>query len=106
MWEIVKKSLAFGLGAAVLTADKIREFADEAVERGEMSSEEARKFIDDVMKRGDEEKRNVQGWMRDQANKILKDVGCAETTRVEALERRIRELEAQMAAGQMIETEE
>ncbi|MEN6521226.1 MAG: hypothetical protein ABFD46_08775 [Armatimonadota bacterium] len=106
MWETVKKSLAFGLGAAVLTADKVREFADEAVNRGEMSSDEAKGFIDDVIKRGDEEKRNVQNWMREQANKIMKDAGCADASRVEALERRVRELEAQMAEDQMMENEE
>lgn len=98
MWEIVKKSLAFGLGAAVLTADKIREFADEAVERGEMSADEARKFFDDVMKRGDEEKRNVQSWVKDQANKVIRDAGCAESSRVEDLERRIQELESRIMA--------
>ncbi|MEN6372643.1 MAG: hypothetical protein ABFD64_11600 [Armatimonadota bacterium] len=106
MWETVKKSLAFGLGAAVLTADKVREFADEAVNRGEMSSDEATSFIDDVIKRGDEEKRNVQNWMREQAGKILKDAGCAELSRVEALERRVRDLEDQLAADQMIDNEE
>jgi len=106
MWEIVKKSLAFGLGAAVLTADKIREFADEAVERGEMSTEEAKKFFDDVMKRGEEEKRNVQSWFKEQANKVLRDAGCADANRVEELERRIRELESRIMASETIENEE
>ena len=97
MWEIVRKSLAFGLGAAALTTDKIKEFADEAVERGEMSSDEAKKFIDDVAKRGDEQKKNVQKWTKEQVNKMLRQAGCVEASRVEELEKRVQALEAKLS---------
>jgi polyhydroxyalkanoate synthesis regulator phasin len=100
MWDIVKKSLAFGIGAAMLTGDKLREFADDAVARGEMSKEEARKFIDDVSKRGEEEKQNLQSWIRDQVARIMREAGAAEATRVEALERRIQILEAKLSGSE------
>ncbi|HPP74734.1 MAG TPA: polyhydroxyalkanoate synthesis regulator [Armatimonadota bacterium] len=100
MWDLVKKSLAFGIGAAVVTGDKLREFVDEAVSRGEMSRDEAKKFVDEVMKRGEEEQRNIQCRIREQVNKMLKEAGAADSNRVEALERRIQLLEEKLAAVQ------
>ena len=97
MWDFVKKSLAFSLGAAMLTGEKLREFADEAVARGEMSKEEAKKFIDDVSQRGEEEKRNLQTWIREQVAKVMRDAGAVEASRVDALEQRIQALEAKLS---------
>lgn len=105
MWDFLKKSLAFGMGAAILTADKIKQFADEAVARGEMSTEEARKFVDDVTRRADEEKQTMQNWIRDQVAKIMRDAGAAEASRVETLENRVKALELRVAALETPEVE-
>ena len=98
MWEFMKRSLSFGIGAAMLTADRLRQFVDEAVERGEMTSEEAKKFVDDVTKRADEERKNMQSWIREQVLKTTREVGIVESSRVDALERRIDALERRLGA--------
>jgi polyhydroxyalkanoate synthesis regulator phasin len=98
MWDMAKKSLAFGIGAALLTGDKLRQFVDEAVERGEMSKEEANKFVDEVTNRSEEERSRLQSWIRDQVSKIMREVGAADASRLEALERRVQLLELRLAA--------
>jgi polyhydroxyalkanoate synthesis regulator phasin len=99
MMELVKKTLAFGMGAAAFSAEKMKQFADDMVARGEMTSEEAGKFVDDMSKRADEEKRTAQEWMREQISKMLQQMGAAESARVEALERRVASLEERIAAA-------
>lgn len=94
--DILKKSLAFSLGAAVLSAEKIRQMADEMVARGEMSQDEAKKFVDDVSKKADEEKSNMQNWLREQSLKMLQQAGAVEVSRVERLEARVAALELRL----------
>ena len=91
--EMLKKTFAFGIGAAAFSAEKIKQFADEMVSKGEMTSEEARKFVDEMSKRAEEEKKTVQEWMREQLSRMLQQVGAVEAPRVEALEKRIAALE-------------
>jgi len=99
MMEFLKKSLAFGMGAAAFSAEKIKQFADDMVARGEMTSEEAGKFIDDVSKRAEDEKKTLQEWIREQMSRMLQQVGAAESARVDALEQRLAALEARLAPG-------
>lgn len=104
--DVVKKSLAFGLGAAALSAEKLKQFADEMVSRGEMSKDEAQHFIDEIAARSEEEKRKIQDWISEQVSKMLHQAGAAEEKRVEMLERKIAELEArldQLASGAVSE---
>jgi len=96
MWDSLRKLLAFGLGAAAITGDKLRQAVDEAVERGEMSKEEGRKFIDEVTRRGQEEARNMQERIREQVRKSLQDAGCADVKRVDELEKRVEGLERKL----------
>ena len=91
--DLMKKSLAFSLGCAAVSAEKLKQFADEMVARGEMSSEEAKRFVDDVSKKADEEMKSVQEWIHDQVSKVLQTAGAAEASRVEDLERRVAALE-------------
>ena len=94
--ELVKKSLAFGVGAAAFSAEKIKQFADEMVARGEMTSDEASRFVSDVSQRAEDEKKSLQEWMREQVSKMLKQAGAAEVERVEHLERRIAAIEKKL----------
>ncbi|MDO8586868.1 MAG: phasin family protein [Armatimonadota bacterium] len=93
MTDIIKKWMAFGLGVAALSADKAREFVDQAVARGEMTRDEAKTMMEDISTRADEEKQSLRNWIYDQVNKALRDAGAADATRVAQLEGRISALE-------------
>lgn len=114
--EYVKRTLSFGLGVAALTGDKVRQFVDEAVQRGELSREEGKKFMDDVSQRAEEERKGMQAWIKDQVNKMLVAGGAAGIERVAQLEARVEALERRLgeraaagvteSAGPVMGTEE
>ncbi len=95
--ELFKKSLDFGLGAAALSAEKLKQFADDMVARGEMSSDDAKRFVDDVSAKAEEEKRSLQEWICEQISSTLQRAGVAEADRVERLESRVASLERRVA---------
>lgn len=95
--DLVKKSLAFSLGAAAFSAEKLKQFADDMVARGEMSSEEAKNFVDEVSQKAEDEKRSIHEWVSDQVSKMLQQAGAAEAARVEHLEVRVAMLEKRLA---------
>lgn len=95
--EIIKKTLAFTIGAAEFSREKIKQFADDMVARGEISSEDARNFVDDVTKRAEEQKQSIQDWMREQSARMVQQAGAADHARVEKLEQRIATLEFKVA---------
>lgn len=95
--ELIKKSLAFGLGAAALSAEKLKQFSDEMVARGEMSTDEAKKFMDDISSKAEDEKKTIQTWIQEQVSKMLQQAGAAETAKVEQLELRVAMLERRVA---------
>ena len=105
---MLKKTLAFSIGAAEFSAEKLRQFADDMVARGELSSEDARKFVDDVSKRAEESKRSIQEWIREQTTKMAQQMGAAEAARVQRLEQRVAELEKRISelTGKPCATEE
>lgn len=98
MWEYVKKSMAFGLGIAAMTTDKLKQFADEAVARGEMTNDEAKKFMDEIQARAEDEKKNVQAWIKDQVNKVLMAGGAAGADKVAHMEGRLDAIERRLDA--------
>lgn len=105
--ELMKKSLAFGLGAAAFSAEKIKQFADEMVAKGELTSEEASKFVDEMTQKAEQEKKSLQDWMREQMSKMLQQVGAADAARVSSLEKRIAALEERLGVlGGACEAEE
>lgn len=95
--EFVKKSLAFGMGAASFSVERIKQFADDMVARGEMSSEDAGRFVDEVSQRAEADKQSIQEWLSDQVAKMIRQAGLAEAQRVERLEARVTALEVRVA---------
>lgn len=53
MLDLLKKGLFAGIGAVVMTADKVREMTGRLVEEGRLTSDEADKFADDLIKNGE-----------------------------------------------------
>jgi polyhydroxyalkanoate synthesis regulator phasin len=94
--EFLQKSLAFGLGTASFGAEKLSQFADDMVKRGEMSQEDAKKFIEDTTKRAAEEKEKLQKWVSEQVRKAHEKSSSAQAEKIAVLEGRIAELEKKL----------
>lgn len=95
--DMLKKSLAFGLGAAILSAEKLKQVADDMVARGEMTTDEAKSFVDEVSQKAEDEKKSIQDWVSEQVSRMLDQAGAAQASRVERLETRVAILEKRLA---------
>lgn len=59
-----------GLGALVVTKEKVEEIVDELVKKGEVGQEEGKKLVSELIKKGEESKKEVGA----QIEKIVKGV--------------------------------
>lgn len=93
MFESLRKLMYIGLGAAVMSRDKVKQAIDEMVSRGEVSAEEGRKLYDEMISRAEEETRNLNDRIRGQVRQYLTEAGIADRNQIEVLARRVDALE-------------
>lgn len=106
MFETLRRAVLFGLGAADMAADKIRQSVDELVARGEMSADEGRKLYDEMTSRVEEQGRSLNDRVKSQVRTMLREMGVADRaqiamleSRIEALERRLGVYSSEMEGG-------
>ncbi len=71
-FELWKKAFLVGLGATAMTVEKVQEFVNEMVERGEMTQKEAMSFSEDLKNRAMKEKEAVETKLHDIVDAQLK----------------------------------
>ncbi len=108
--DMLKKALLVGIGTLALTKDRMEQFVDQAVARGEMSKEEGRNFLNEAMERADEQKQWLSGKIREETRRIVENAGFATKDEVEALRVHLASIEAKLdrlisTAGPSSETE-
>ncbi len=100
MLELLKKGMLAGIGAAVLTRDKIREATRRLVEEGRLSSDEAEKLNEDLVKSGEREWEDINSKFQSSFKKFSENLEVVRKkefadlqARVELLEQRLSLLE-------------
>ncbi|MEN6441057.1 MAG: hypothetical protein ABFD97_21015 [Syntrophobacter sp.] len=100
MLELLKKSLMAGLGAVVITRDKVREVTRTLVDEGKMSTDEAEKFADDLVKSGEREWEDINSKLQSTAKKWSDNMEVVRKkdlqdlhAKLELMEQRLRTLE-------------
>ena len=100
MLESIKKSLLAGLGAAVITKEKIEKITRKLVEEGKISTEEAETLSKDLIESGTRQWEDMQTRVNNIVKKALegldictKEDFTALTEKVDALEKRLAALE-------------
>jgi len=100
MLELLKRGMFAGIGAAVLTRDKIREATRKLVKEGRLSSEEAGKLTEDLVNSGGREWEDINSKFQSSLKKISENLEVVRKkefldlkTRVELLEQRLSLLE-------------
>lgn len=93
--ESLKKAFLIGLGATVMTAEKVKELMDEMVERGELSHQEAKSFGEDLKARAVKEKEQFEGRVKETVETYIKktvdSLGLVTREEFEALRREFSE---------------
>ncbi|MDR3568692.1 MAG: hypothetical protein P4L43_11760 [Syntrophobacteraceae bacterium] len=111
MFDLLKKGVLAGLGAAVLTRDKILEATRNLVEEGKLSSDEAETLTDELIKSGEKEWEEAGAKIHSSFRKVSESLEVVRKkeflellARVETLEQRLGELEKERAEAQASET--
>lgn len=97
MFKKVGDGLLAGLGAIVLTKEKINETTNRLVERGKLTKEEAEKLNKDLQERGETTWQSVEDTMAERMHAGRDRLGLASKDEVANLKERVDELEKKIS---------
>ncbi|MCZ7383139.1 MAG: phasin family protein [Candidatus Methanoperedens sp.] len=93
MSDMVRKMGLFGIGVISLTQEKIEEFSQEMIKKGEMSKEEGKKFVKDVLSEKEKQMKDIENKINKRVKETLEKSGVVMKSDLSALERKIEKLE-------------
>lgn len=100
MLELLKKSILAGIGAVVITKDKVREATRMLVEEGKITTDEAEKLAEEMVKSGERQWEDMNTKLQSSVRKWSDNVDLARkkdiqdlTARLELLEQRVNLIE-------------
>lgn len=97
MIDLLKKTLLAGVGAAVITKDKIEESLDGFVREGKVSAGDAKIMADKIAEQGRKEFDELAGDLNERIAGLLDRKAAEHAARLDALEKRVAALEAAAA---------
>lgn len=93
MIDTFKKTLLAGLGAAVITKEKIQEGLEDFVKKGRISAAEAREMAEKIAEEGRREFDKASGKLGEKTRDLLASLDSRCIERIDALEARVAALE-------------
>ena len=99
MIETIKKSLLTGIGAAVVTKDKIEEMLSEFVKEGKVTADDARKMAEKVAAQGRQEFHKACAELTAKVREMTADSGDKTKGAASALEKRFEALEEKLGGA-------
>ncbi len=97
MENLFKKFVYTGVGLVSLTKDKVQKLADELVDDNKISATEGKKLVEDFLKNTNEKRKDLEEQLKNVVEKVVKKFNFASTKEIEALEKRIKDLEAALS---------
>ena len=94
MVELLKKSIYATIGIALMTREKAEEVGKKVVEEARLSETEGKQFIDELLSRAEETRAAFEKTVARQVDAALHKVNIPTRAEVEAIELRLRKLEA------------
>ena len=99
MFDLIKKTLLAGVGAAVVTKEKVQDALDDYVRQGKLKADDARIIAEKIAERGRREFDELSAQASAKASDLFNRHDSAVTARLAALEARVAALEAANAAA-------
>ena len=93
MSDMFKKMGLFGIGVISLTQEKIEEFSQEMIKKGEISREEGKKFVKEVLSEKEKQMEELEDKINENVEKVMKKSGVVMKSDIAALEKKIEKLE-------------
>jgi polyhydroxyalkanoate synthesis regulator phasin len=98
MLDMMKKALMAGIGLALKTKDEVEEIARELIQKGKMSEKDGKKFLDDLMARYESAKSNMENWVENAVQDLMKKGKLATRDEIEGLRKEVQDLKNSMSA--------
>ncbi len=93
MSDMLKKMGLFGIGVVTLTQEKIEEFSQEMIKKGEFTREEGKKFVKQVLSEQEKEMKGLEEKINDKVKETLEKSGFVMRSDITSLEKKIEKLE-------------
>jgi polyhydroxyalkanoate synthesis regulator phasin len=93
MFDLVRKALLLGVGAASMTEERIRALADELIAQGGISREEGERMVNDVLAKAEESRKDWDTKVRDLVREGIRKIDLVPRSDYETLVRRLEVLE-------------
>jgi polyhydroxyalkanoate synthesis regulator phasin len=93
MIDTFKKTLLAGLGAAVVTSEKVQAGLEDFVKQGKISAADAREMAEKIAAEGKREYEEVSAKLGDKVREFMAYADGKHLPRIEALEARVDALE-------------
>jgi polyhydroxyalkanoate synthesis regulator phasin len=93
MIDTIKKTLLAGVGAAVITKDKVESALGEFVQQGKVSSAEARQMAEEIAEQGRKEFETLSHELNEKLREKFSSSDRRTQERIDALEARVAALE-------------
>jgi len=93
MEDLWRKAKHFGLGLLDFTREKVEALVDDMIKRGELAEQDASQAVTEIMERAKSEQEAFMDKLKSMVGKIVSEMGLARTTDLEALRKRVAELE-------------
>jgi polyhydroxyalkanoate synthesis regulator phasin len=91
--DLIERTFLVGVGAAVLTKDRVQGLVEEFVHRGQLSGEEGREMVDRLVWRSKTEAQSALKKADSQLHGAYRDMGLATRRELEDVDFRLRQLE-------------
>lgn len=93
MFDIIRDAAKVGVGALSLSKENLKKFTDDLAELGKISREEGDRLFEEFEATREEQKKNLAEAVDKAVRQAVDQMGFAPKTEMEALQKRIEELE-------------
>ena len=98
MIDLIKKTLLAGVGATIITKEKVEEAMQDFIRQCKVSAGDARLMADKIAEQGRKEFEEMSAELVAKFKELAERADFSHKARVEALEARVRKLEQALAA--------
>ena len=96
MQDLFKKALSLGLGAMLVSKDKVEEVVNELVKRGELGREEGKTLVSELIKKGEAGVNEVEGIIEKIVKGVMEKLNLPTRKELNELKSEIEELKEKL----------
>lgn len=93
MLDFIRKRTLAGAGLAIVTTEKIQEFADDLVKKGELTEKEAREAVNEYVEKSKQAKKDLEGKMEQWVTGFLNRMNIPTRKELDEIKERLARLE-------------